>query len=69
MNEDVGAKITDLNFGCFYEKDVIGLSGSYLLQVENLASKNLYETVRAVKITVTLKAFMDWNDESLNAPV
>ena len=39
MNEDVGAKITDLNFGCFYEKDVIGLSGSYLLQGENLASK------------------------------
>lgn len=69
MNEDMGAKIIDLNFGCPAKKVVGGFSGSALMRDEKLASEILYETVKAVKIPVTLKMRMGWDDSSLNAPV
>jgi len=69
MNEDMGAKIIDLNFGCPAKKVVGGFSGSALMRDEKLAAEILYETVKAVKIPVTLKMRMGWDDNSLNAPV
>ncbi len=69
MNEDMGAKIIDLNFGCPAKKVVGGFSGSALMRDEKLASEILYETVKAVKIPVTLKMRMGWDDSTLNAPV
>jgi tRNA-dihydrouridine synthase B len=69
MNEDMGAKIIDLNFGCPAKKVVGGFAGSALMRDEKLAAEILYETVKSVKIPVTLKMRMGWDDNTLNAPV
>jgi tRNA-dihydrouridine synthase B len=68
MNEDMGAKIIDLNFGCPAKKIVGGYSGSALMRDEKLAAKILETTVRAVKIPVTLKMRTGWDDQNRNAP-
>ena len=68
MNEDMGAKIIDLNFGCPAKKVVGGYAGSALMRDEELAAKILAATVKAVKIPVTLKMRMGWDDSSKNAP-
>ena len=68
MNEDMGAKIIDLNFGCPAKKVVGGFSGSALMRDEKLAAQIVQETVRAVKIPVTLKMRMGWDDDTKNAP-
>jgi tRNA-dihydrouridine synthase B len=69
MNEDMGAKIIDLNFGCPAKKVVGGFAGSALMRDEKLAAKILQETVKAVKVPVTLKMRLGWDDSSKNAPV
>jgi tRNA-dihydrouridine synthase B len=69
MNEDMGAKIIDLNFGCPAKKVVGGFAGSALMRDEKLAAQILQETVKAVKIPVTLKMRLGWDDSSLNAPI
>lgn len=68
MNEDMGAKIIDLNFGCPAKKVVGGYSGSALMRDELLAAKILEATVKAVKIPVTLKMRLGWDDDTKNAP-
>jgi tRNA-dihydrouridine synthase B len=68
MNEDLGAKIIDLNFGCPAKKVVGGYSGSALMRDEELAKRILETTVKAVKIPVTLKMRTGWDDNSKNAP-
>lgn len=69
MNEDMGAKIIDLNFGCPAKKVVGGYAGSSLMRDEKLAADILYSTVKAVKIPVTLKMRTGWDDNTRNAPV
>ena len=66
--EDMGAKILDINFGCPAKKIVGGYSGSALMRDELLASKILERVVASVKIPVTLKMRMGWDDNNLNAP-
>ncbi len=68
LNEDMGAKIIDINFGCPVKKVVGGNAGSALMRDENLAGKILEATANAVKIPVTLKMRMGWDYDSLNAP-
>lgn len=68
MNEDMGAKIIDLNFGCPAKKVVNGYAGSALMRDELTASKILEATVKSVKIPVTLKMRMGWDETNLNAP-
>jgi tRNA-dihydrouridine synthase B len=68
MNEDMGAKIIDINFGCPAKKVVGGFAGSALMRDELLASKILEATVKAVKIPVTMKMRKGWDDENQNAP-
>jgi tRNA-dihydrouridine synthase B len=67
MNEDMGARIIDLNFGCPAKKVVGGFAGSALMRDEKLAAKILQETVKAVRIPVTLKMRLGWDDSSKNA--
>ena len=69
MNEDMGAKIIDLNFGCPAKKVVGGFSGSALMRDEKLAAEILFKTVKAVNIPVTLKMRVGWDDNTKNAPV
>ncbi len=68
INEAMGAKIIDINFGCPAKKVVNGYAGSYLMKDEAKALKILEATVRAVKIPVTLKMRMGWDYCNLNAP-
>ncbi len=68
LNEDSGAAIIDINFGCPAKKVVNGYAGSHLMRDEVLAGKIMEETVRAVKLPVTMKMRMGWDDTNLNAP-
>ncbi len=68
LNEDRGAHIIDINFGCPVKKVVGGYAGSALMKDEPLASKILEAVVKAVKIPVTLKMRTGWDDNSRNAP-
>jgi tRNA-dihydrouridine synthase B len=68
MNEDRGANIIDINFGCPVKKVVGGHAGSALMRDEVLAGKILEATVKAVSIPVTLKMRTGWDDNSRNAP-
>ncbi len=68
LNEDLGADIIDINFGCPVKKVVNGFAGSALMKDEILAGKIMEATVKAVKIPVTVKMRLGWNSENLNAP-
>jgi tRNA-dihydrouridine synthase B len=68
LNEDMGADIIDINFGCPVKKVVNGYAGSSLMRDEPLAARILEATAKAVKIPVTLKMRMGWDSNSLNAP-
>ncbi len=70
LNEDRGASIIDINFGCPVKKVTNGEAGSALLRKDNelLAAKILEATAKAVKIPVTLKMRMGWDHQHLNAP-
>jgi tRNA-dihydrouridine synthase B len=68
LNEDLGAKIIDINFGCPVKKVVGGNAGSALMKDEPLATKILKATVDAVNIPVTLKMRTGWDDNNRNAP-
>lgn len=68
LNEDRGANIIDINFGCPVKKVVGGHAGSSLMRDEPLAKRILEEVVKAVDIPVTLKMRTGWDDASRNAP-
>lgn len=68
LNEDMGAAIIDINFGCPVKKVVNGHAGSALMRDEKKAAEILKATVDSVKIPVTLKMRMGWDSSSLNAP-
>lgn len=68
LNEDMGADIIDINFGCPVKKVVNGYAGSALLRDEPLAARILEATANAVSIPVTLKMRMGWDHGNLNAP-
>ena len=68
INQDRGAHIIDINFGCPVKKVVNGHAGSSLMRDEVHAARILEATVKAVQVPVTLKMRMGWNQQSLNAP-
>ena len=68
LNEDRGAQIIDLNFGCPVKKVVGGNAGSALMKDETLAGKILESVVKSVKIPVTLKMRTGWDESNRNAP-
>src|SRR3979409_2558610 len=68
LNEDRGAAIIDINFGCPVKKVVNGHAGSALMRDEAHAPKILEATVKAVKLPVTLKMRTGWDQANRNAP-
>lgn len=68
LNQDRGAAVIDINFGCPVKKVVNGHAGSALMRDERLAARILEATVKAVAIPVTLKMRLGWDDASRNAP-
>lgn len=68
INEDRGASIIDINFGCPVKKVVTSFAGSALMKDEALATKIMEATVRAVSVPVTVKMRLGWDETNLNAP-
>lgn len=68
MAQAAGAHIIDLNMGC-PAKEVSGkLSGSALMRDLDKAERLMAAAIDAVKIPVTLKIRLGWDDENKNAP-
>lgn len=63
-----GARFIDINMGCPAKKVVNGYSGSALLQDLDHALSLIEAVVGAVKIPVTLKTRLGWDERLLNAP-
>jgi tRNA-dihydrouridine synthase B len=68
LNEDRGAALIDINFGCPVKKVVNGHAGSALMRDELHAARILEATVKAVNLPVTLKMRTGWDHASRNAP-
>lgn len=68
LNQDLGAALIDINFGCPAKKVVNGQAGSWLMRDERHAARILSATVDAVDLPVTLKMRTGWDDGSRNAP-
>ena len=68
LNEDRGASLIDINFGCPVKKVVNGHAGSALMRDEVHAARILEATVRAVRLPVTLKMRTGWDEAHRNAP-
>ncbi|HXY98427.1 MAG TPA: tRNA dihydrouridine synthase DusB [Stellaceae bacterium] len=68
LNEDRGASLIDINFGCPVKKVVGGHAGSALMRDESHAARILEAVVKAVRLPVTLKMRTGWDAGSRNAP-
>ena len=68
LNEDRGAAVIDINFGCPVRKVVGAYAGSALMREVPLARRLMEATVKAVSLPVTVKMRMGWDHASLNAP-
>jgi len=66
--EAAGADIIDINMGCPARHVTGGQSGSALMRDLDHAVTLVEATVSAVKVPVTLKMRLGWNERSLNAP-
>lgn len=65
-NELAGADIIDLNMGCPVKKVVNCMAGSYLMKEPELVRQIVEAVVGAVKVPVTLKTRLGWNEERKN---
>ena len=66
--EGQGARIIDINMGCPARKVTNGYSGSALMKDLDHALSLIEAVVGAVKVPVTLKTRLGWDDDLLNAP-
>lgn len=66
--EAQGAQIIDINMGCPAKKVTTGYSGSALMKDPDHALSLIEAVVAAVKVPVTLKTRLGWDDALLNAP-
>jgi nifR3 family TIM-barrel protein len=66
--EEQGASAVDINMGCPVRKVVKGGGGSALLCQMDRAADLVAAVVAAVRIPVTVKMRLGWDDESLTAP-
>ncbi|MFB9267363.1 tRNA dihydrouridine synthase DusB [Bradyrhizobium erythrophlei] len=66
--EAAGADIIDINMGCPARHVTGGQSGSALMRDLDHAVTLIDATISAVKVPVTLKMRLGWDDRALNAP-
>jgi nifR3 family TIM-barrel protein len=64
-----GADIIDINMGCPAKKVTGGYAGSALMRDLDHALTLIEAVVDAVKVPVTLKMRLGWDDDTLNAPL
>jgi tRNA-dihydrouridine synthase B len=65
--EAAGAEIIDINMGCPARHVTGGQSGSALMRDLDHAVRLIEATISAVKVPVTLKMRLGWDDRTLNA--
>ncbi len=68
LAEASGAAVIDINMGCPAKRVTGGFAGSALMRDPALALRLIEATVAAVKIPVTVKMRLGWDENSLNAP-
>ena len=66
--EAAGADIIDINMGCPARHVTGGQSGSALMRDLDHATHLIEATISAVKVPVTLKMRLGWDDRTRNAP-
>src|SRR6201994_3570759 len=66
--EAAGADIIDINMGCPARHVTGGQSGSALMRDLDHATGLIEATIAAVKVPVTLKMRLGWDDRTRNAP-
>ncbi|MFM9858900.1 tRNA dihydrouridine synthase DusB [Pseudoxanthobacter sp. M-2] len=66
--EATGADIIDINMGCPAKRVVNGWAGSALMREPDHALSLIEAVVAAVKVPVTVKMRLGWDDDSRNAP-
>jgi nifR3 family TIM-barrel protein len=66
--EAAGADVIDINMGCPARHVTGGQSGSALMRDLDHAVRLIEATIEAVKVPVTLKMRLGWDERSLNAP-
>src|SRR6202000_507864 len=66
--EAAGADIIDINMGCPARHVTGGQSGSALMRDLDHATSLIEATISAVKVPVTLKMRLGWDDRTRNAP-
>lgn len=66
--EAMGARIIDINMGCPAKKVTGGLSGAALMRDLDHALGLIDAVVGAVRVPVTLKMRLGWDDACVNAP-
>lgn len=67
INEDLGAQLLDINMGCPVKKVVKTDAGAALMRDEDLAQRIISSVVRAVRIPVTVKMRLGWDEQHQNA--
>jgi tRNA-dihydrouridine synthase B len=68
LAEEAGADIIDINMGCPARHVTGGQSGSALMRDLDHATHLIDATISAVKVPVTLKMRLGWDDRTRNAP-
>ncbi|MDR2766378.1 MAG: tRNA dihydrouridine synthase DusB [Holosporaceae bacterium] len=66
MAETLGADILDINMGCPARKITSNESGAALMKNEDLALKIVESIVKSIKIPVTVKMRLGWDNEHMN---
>ncbi|HHX50667.1 MAG TPA: tRNA dihydrouridine synthase DusB [Clostridia bacterium] len=67
LAEKAGASLVDINMGCPAPKITKNGEGASLMLNPSLAEKIVEETVRAVRVPVTVKIRKGWDEKSINA--
>ncbi len=68
LAEANGADIIDINMGCPAKHVLGGMAGSALMRDLDHAARLIEAVVSAVRVPVTVKMRLGWDDSSLNAP-
>jgi tRNA-dihydrouridine synthase B len=68
LAEGAGADVIDINMGCPAKKVVGGMAGSALMRDVDHATSLVEAVVAAVRVPVTVKMRLGWDETSLNAP-
>ncbi len=68
MAEQMGTCLIDINMGCPAKKVTGRLSGSALMQEPQRVSAICTAVTRAVRVPVSLKTRLGWNENNRNAP-